>query len=193
PAGFVVTTRAFTESLRGRLAGRDTLDEMRRRIVETGLGSGLLRELEVAYASLLSSGAHGLVVRSSAIDEDSLDQSWAGQQDSYIHVRGFESLLVHIKKCWASLFGDSALSYHAREGFVVSDPAMAVVVQRMVHADAAGVTFTVNPVNGQQDEMVHTFSYGLGEMVVSGGDADVFVVDRQSGQAWGAERQRMWG
>lgn len=182
PGGFVVTTRAFSESLRGRLAGRDTPAEMRRRIVETDMGPQLLQELEAAYASLLATGASGLVVRSSAIDEDSLDQSWAGQQDSYIHVRGFDSLLLHIKKCWASIFGDSALSYHARDGFAVSDPAMAVVVQRMVYADAAGVTFTMNPVSGRQDEMVHTFSYGLGEMVVSGGDADVFVVDRATGE-----------
>jgi len=181
PDGFVVTTEAFTQSLRGRLGGRLSRAEVRERIVELELPEAILRELEQGYAALLGRGWSEFAVRSSAVDEDQLDQSWAGQQDSYVHVRGFEALVVHVKRVWASIFGESSLSYHSRDGFAASEPAMAVVVQGMVRAEVAGVTFTVNPVTGRRDEMVHTSSYGLGETVVSGGDADVFVVDKQTG------------
>ncbi len=193
PDGFVVTTRAFTESLRGRLGGRLSRDEVRERIVQMELPEGVQRALETGYAGLLGRGWSEFAVRSSAVDEDQLDQSWAGQQDSYVHVRGFEAMVLHVKRVWASIFGESSLSYHSRDGFAASEPAMAVVVQGMVRADVAGVTFTVNPVNGRRDEMVHTSSYGLGETVVSGGDADTFVVDKGTGalraRTIGAKRQ----
>ena len=181
PDGFVVTTRAFTESLRGRLGGRLGRDQVRERIVELDLPADVLAALEQGYAELLRRGWSDLAVRSSAVDEDQLDQSWAGQADSYVHVRGFEALALHVKRVWASIFGESSLSYHSRDGFAEREPAMAVVVQGMVRAEVAGVTFTVNPVNGRRDEVVHTSSYGLGETVVSGGDADVFVADKATG------------
>jgi pyruvate,water dikinase len=189
PDGFVVTTRAFTESLRGRLGGRLARDQVREAIVDLELPAPVLQALEQGYAELLRRGWSDFAVRSSAVDEDQLDQSWAGQQDSYVHVRGFEALALHVKRVWASIFGESSLSYHSRDGFATREPAMAVVVQGMVRAEVAGVTFTVNPVSGRRDEMVHTSSYGLGETVVSGGDADVFVVDK----ATGALRERTIG
>ena len=180
PDGFVVTTEAFREALRGRLAGARSAEDVRRRIVEMPLPEELSSAVERGYTELLQRGSRSLAVRSSSEDEDNVLQSWAGQQDSYIHVRGFLALQKHIKLCWASIFGDSALTYQAREGFLASDPAMAVVVQTMIDADIAGVSFSLNPINGRHDQVVHTSCYGLGETVVDGGAVDTFVVEKAS-------------
>jgi pyruvate,water dikinase len=193
PDGFVVTTEAFRTALRGRLAGRNTREEMHRRIVELEVPEPILREVERAYAQLLKRGWDAVAVRSSAGDEDSVVQSWAGQQDTYLNVRGFDSLLRHLKLCWASLFGESSLTYRARQGFADAEAAMAVVVQAMVQAETAGVSFSVNPVNGRRDQVLHTSAFGLGETVVSGGEVDTFVADKTGGalleQRIGAKRE----
>jgi pyruvate,water dikinase len=133
-------------------------------------------EIEKAYAEL---GAPPVAVRSSATAEDLDSASFAGQQDSFLNIRGSERLLAAIRDCWASLWTDRAIGYRARHGIDDDQVALAVVVQRLVEADASGVMFTVDPVSGAADQVVINAAWGLGEAVVSGAvTPDVYRVDR---------------
>ncbi|TAK31138.1 MAG: phosphoenolpyruvate synthase [Chloroflexota bacterium] len=122
-----------------------------------------------------------LAVRSSATAEDLPEASFAGQQDTYLNVVGETALLEAVRRCWASLWTDRAIFYRHRNGIPQTGVALAVVVQRMVAAETAGVLFTANPVSGKRSEMTIEASLGLGEAVVSGMvTPDKYVVD--SGQ-----------
>lgn len=109
-----------------------------------------------------------VAVRSSATAEDLPDASFAGQQETFLGVRGLAAVKEAIAKCWASLWTARAISYRARQGYEQAEVALAVVVQEMVAPDVAGVLFTIDPVSGRKDEMLLDASYGLGEAVVSG-------------------------
>ena len=142
--------------------------------------AGLRREILRAYADL---GAGPVAVRSSATAEDLEDASFAGQQETYLNVRGNDALLAAVVRCWASLWTDRAISYRARQRFDSAGLRLAVVVQRMVPADAAGVMFTANPTNGRRDEVMITAAWGLGEAVVGGlVDTDTLVVAKADGR-----------
>ena len=119
-----------------------------------------------AYAGL-GEGDVPVAVRSSACAEDSEAASFAGQQETYLHVRGPTTCARRIRDCWASFFSERALFYREKKGSL-EDLGMAVVVQRMVEADLAGVLFTCDPVAGRRDRMVVEAVLGLGEAVVSG-------------------------
>jgi pyruvate,water dikinase len=108
-----------------------------------------------------------VAVRSSACAEDSETASFAGQQETYLHVRGVEQVLRRIRDCWASFFTERALFYRSRKG-TLDDLGMAVVVQRMVDAEVAGVLFTIDPTRNRRDRMIVEAVFGLGEAVVSG-------------------------
>jgi pyruvate,water dikinase len=108
-----------------------------------------------------------VAVRSSACAEDSETASFAGQQETYLHVRGIEEVVRRIRDCWASFFTERALFYRSRKG-TLDDLGMAVVVQRMVDADVAGVLFTMDPTRNRRDRMIVEAVFGLGEAVVSG-------------------------
>src|SRR5664279_2594394 len=124
-----------------------------------------------------------LAVRSSATAEDLAGASFAGQQDTSLNVRGIDPLLAAIRDCWASLWTSRAMAYRARQGIDPAGLALAVVVQQMVLADAAGVMFTANPTNGRRDETVVSAAWGLGESVVSGTvTTDDIVVEKKTGQ-----------
>jgi pyruvate,water dikinase len=107
-------------------------------------------------------------VRSSATVEDAADHSFAGQFESCLNVRGRDALLVAIKKCWLSLYSARALAYEAQEALPMEKTAMAVLVQEMVPAEAAGVLFTVDPITGDTGRMVIEGAPGLGDRLVSG-------------------------
>ncbi len=109
-----------------------------------------------------------VAVRSSATAEDLPDASFAGQQDTYLNIRGDDALLEHVKKCWASLWTARAVTYRQKQGYAHDQVALAVVVQAMIESEVAGILFTANPVNNKRDEMVLNASWGLGEAVVSG-------------------------
>ncbi|HET8758088.1 MAG TPA: PEP/pyruvate-binding domain-containing protein [Solirubrobacteraceae bacterium] len=108
-----------------------------------------------------------VAVRSSACAEDSETASYAGQQETYLYVRGADQVLDRVRDCWASFFSERAIFYRQKKGSL-DDLGMAVVVQRMVRSDVAGVLFTCDPVRGRRDRMVVEAVLGLGEAAVSG-------------------------
>ncbi len=120
-----------------------------------------------------------VAVRSSACAEDSEAASFAGQQESYLNVRGGDDVCARVVDCWASFFSERALFYRAKKGSL-DDLGMAVVVQRMVEPEKSGVLFTVDPIQRRRDRMVVEAVFGLGEQVVSGHvTPDHYVVDRR--------------
>ena len=105
----------------------------------------------------------------------------AGQQDTYLNVRGEDALIEAVRNCWASLWTPRAISYRHEMGIEQDAVAMAVVVQIMVPSDVSGILFTANPATGERSEMIINASYGLGEAVVGGHvAADTFIVERDS-------------
>lgn len=137
--------------------------------------------VEQAYAALGNNVP--VAVRSSATAEDLPSASFAGQQDTYLNVVGAAAVVEAVRNCWASLWTDRAVSYRASRGIDPAGVALAVVVQRMVDATAAGVLFTANPLTGRRHQAVIDASPGLGEAVVSGAvNPDHFVVDPLTGR-----------
>ena len=124
-----------------------------------------------------------VAVRSSATAEDLPDASFAGQQETYLNIRGAEAVLQAVKKCWASLWTARAIAYRLKNKVDQTTIALSVVVQELVDAQAAGILFTVNPVDGNADEVVINAAWGLGEAVVSGlVSPDTITVEKASGQ-----------
>lgn len=129
------------------------------------------RDILQAYAELaelVNLNEPEVAVRSSATAEDLPDASFAGQQDTYLHIKGKENLLKNIKKCWASLWTSRATYYRHVKGFDHMSVLLSVVVQKMVNASKSGVMFTINPINNDPNEIMINASWGLGEAVVSG-------------------------
>jgi len=122
-----------------------------------------------------------VAVRSSATAEDLPDASFAGQQETYLNVKGADDLIDKVRKCWSSLFTPRAIFYRTEKGFAHEKVFISVGVQKMVNSACAGVMFTINPVSGNPDEIVIEGNYGLGETVVSGAvNPDDFVVDKNT-------------
>src|SRR5581483_8041731 len=184
PAGFCVTTDAFrrtlaeapsVDGLLDRLAGLEPDDreavgalshELRRVIEGIAVPDDVAAAIAAALAALGEEAAYA--VRSSATAEDLPDASFAGQQDSYLDVVGPAAVLRHVGRCWASLFTERAVVYRLRNGFDHARVHMAVVVQRMVSAEAAGVLFTADPVTSNRKVASVEACSGLGEALVSG-------------------------
>ncbi len=198
PPGFCVTTAAYELLTEG--AGLDPiLDDLaeaspedttrlaelaaaaREMLLAAPVPTEVAKAVGKAYQDL---GADAPVaVRSSATAEDLPTASFAGQQDTYLNVVGEEALLDAVRRCWASLWTDRAVSYRATNGIDPRSVRLAVVVQRMVEAEVAGVLFTANPVTGRRRQAVIDASPGLGEAVVSGAvNPDHFVVATQTGE-----------
>ena len=184
PPGFAVTTDAFAVMLDGHglraeierhMAGVDPYDldsidraahAIRIRIRSHRLPEAVEAAIRMAYAAM---GADlPVAVRSSATAEDMPDASFAGQQDTYLWVRGIDDVLEKVRDCWASLYTTRAVAYREMNRIVHADVLMAVGVQKMVNARAAGVAMSLDPLNGDRTKIVIDASWGLGEMVVSG-------------------------
>lgn len=152
---------ALTGHIRNLITAQQVPNDMAGEILEgysqLGLKLGLAGPASAAVA-----------VRSSATAEDLPTASFAGQQDTYLNVRGEQALLDHIKKCWASLWTARAVTYRAKQGFDHQKVYLAVVVQTMIPSEVSGIMFTANPVNGDRDVAVINASWGLGEAIVSG-------------------------
>ena len=143
------------------------------------ISEAIASQMRQAYARLGSDPA--VAVRSSANAEDLPGLSFAGQQETYLNVKGGDALLKAVRNCWASLWTAQAISYRHENDIEQGSVAMAVVVQIMVPADVAGILFTANPATGERTEMIVNASFGLGEAVVGGQvTPDTFVVDRES-------------
>src|SRR5215216_1613177 len=202
PPGFVVTTTAYdafveANGIGDAIVGRalvtrvddpDAFEEVAEGI--RALFSGgkvpeeMADEIRAAYHQLSEDAVERPVaVRSSATAEDLPGMSFAGQQETYLNVRQAETLLEGVKNCWASLWTARAMAYRARQGIGPATVSLAVVVQRMVKAEAAGVMFTANPANGRRDQASISAAWGLGESVVSGSvTPDSMVVEKESGR-----------
>ena len=123
-----------------------------------------------------------VAVRSSAIAEDLPNASFAGQQDTYLNVRGIDDLLISVKKCFASLFNSRAISYRKTHNIQLSEVKISVAIQKMVRSDigSAGVAFSIDPETGYNKAIVINSAFGLGELVVSGGvKPDEFILDKR--------------
>jgi pyruvate,water dikinase len=188
PPGFAVTTDAYTafietsgvaDDIHRLLAEIDPddvasvdavsariRDEIQRRPVPD-----LIRaEFAAAYERLQSrfEAEAPVAVRSSATAEDLPDASFAGQQDTYLWLIGRDEVADHVRRCWASLYTSRAIVYRLKNGIPNEGLSMAVAVQKMVDAKAAGVAMTIDPSNGDRSAIVIDASWGLGELVVSG-------------------------
>ncbi|WP_307870809.1 rifamycin-inactivating phosphotransferase [Micromonospora sp. C51] len=193
PAGCCVTTAAFRRvmaevpSIDDRLdqlarLDPDDRDEIRTRSAEIRHAIEAVPvpvELAAAITGAVDEldGQAAYAVRSSATAEDLPTASFAGQHDTYLNVLGAAAVVQHVRRCWASLFSERAVTYRQRNGVDHRTVRMAVVVQRMVFPDAAGVLFTADPVTGNRKVSSVDASYGLGEALVSGlVNPDVFTV-----------------
>ena len=197
PGGFATTARAFWAFLdhndlrtriHDRLASLDVADvtalaaagaEIRGWVEAGSFPPALEAGLRAAYAALGDDVS--VAVRSSATAEDLPDASFAGQQETYLHVRGAEALLLHVKKVFASLYNDRAIAYRVHHGFAHAGIALSAGIQRMVRSDlaSAGVLFTLDTESGFRDVVFLTAAYGLGETVVQGAvNPDEFYVHK---------------
>jgi pyruvate,water dikinase len=175
PAGFVVTTAAYdrfvADNRLGETIARALREERgsRAAIQDTFAGASIppevARDILAAYHRL---GQGAVAVRSSATAEDLPEAAFAGQQDTILNVVGTEALLDAVRRCWASLWSERAIAYRERQRLDQQAVKLAIVVQRLVAAEMAGVLFTANPVTGARDEIIVDASPGLGEAVVSG-------------------------
>ncbi len=197
PPGFIVSAAAFQNFLEssggaaliasltqdldvddGR-AVENAAGQIRRLIVSTPLPAPLARAILDAHEGLMHGGL--VAVRSSAVCEDGLTASFAGQQESYLNVDGGDAVLDRVRECWASFFSPRALFYRAQKA-VLADTRMAVVVQEMVQAEKSGVMFTVDPIRNRRECIVIEGAPGLGDAIVSGEiTPDHYVVSRDEG------------
>ena len=200
PGGFATTAEAFreflkhnqlTEKINAALINLDVDDlvaltktgaMVRDWVVKAPLQPALDAQIRTAYAELTKDNAEAsFAVRSSATAEDLPDASFAGQQETYLNIRGIDNVLEAIKHVFASLYNDRAISYRVHKNFAHADVALSAGVQRMVRSDsgAAGVMFTLDTESGFPDVVFITSSYGLGEMVVQGAvNPDEFYVSK---------------
>ena len=183
PGGFATTAAAYRDFLANDGLDRrirETLDaldvddvkalatagqQIRQWILDTPLPERLLNDVRTAWDEMSGNNDIAVAVRSSATAEDLPDASFAGQQETFLNIRGFDNLLSAMHKVYASLFTDRAISYRVHQGFDHSLVALSVGVQYMVRSDlgSAGVMFTLDTESGFRDAVFITSSYGLGE------------------------------
>lgn len=206
PGGFATTAKAYWDfldesGLRERINGMlDQLDvedvdalaktgaEIRQLVIDTPFPAELEQAITNAYQKLedQTTGEASFAVRSSATAEDLPDASFAGQQETFLNVRGLDGIMEAVKHVFASLFNDRAISYRVHHGFEHSQVALSAGIQRMVRSDigAAGVMFTMDTESGFRDVVFITSSYGLGETVVQGAvNPDEFYVHKPTLEA----------
>ena len=184
PPGFAISTAAYQAFVReARLeetiaaASPASGDAMR----AAAMPEDVRAEVSEQYARLGDDVP--VAVRSSAVGEDSAEATFAGQQETYLWVRGADGVCDAVRDCWASLYSPTAISYRARLGPVADAPAMGVTVQLMVDAEVSGVMFTCNPVSGDPSMVAINASWGLGLAVVGGEvTPDDYLVSKVTGE-----------
>ena len=203
PPGFVVTAETYEKFMEDSGINDKVLDildqidindtkalqaaaeEIKSIIIETPIPDDMVMFIKEAYNQLcqrVGEDDTDVAIRSSATAEDLPEASFAGQQDTFLHVSGDEEVIEYIRKCWASLFEARAIFYREENNFEHSKVLIAVVVQKMAIADKAGVMFTVNPSTGEEIALIEG-SWGLGEAVVSGDvTPDNYQVDKTNNE-----------
>ncbi len=202
PPGFVVTTEAYRKFI-AQIAAKiypelkqldvennEKLQALAKQIqdliIKTEMSKEIQEEIVEAYQALdtkdmLLQSEPFVAVRSSANAEDSAEASFAGQNATYLNIKGKQKVLAAVKACWASLFTARSIYYRTKNNFNHTKVFIAVVVQEMVESEKAGVMFSVNPVSQKPNEIMIEGTYGLGESVVSGAiTPDEYVVDKNS-------------
>ena len=204
PPGFVVTAETYDKFMQDTGIFNSVMDileevdinntkqlqeaaeEIKKIIIETPIPEDISTMIIEAYNQLSvrvgeDDGAD-VAIRSSATAEDLPEASFAGQQDTFLHVQGIDQVIEYVRKCWASLFEARAIFYREENDFEHSKVYIAVVVQQMVDSDKAGVMFTVNPSTGENVALIEG-SWGLGESVVSGTvTPDNYVVNKDNNE-----------
>ena len=199
PGGFATTSEAFNKFLIGTglqdkikdaLQGLDVDDvaaltatgkKIRDMIIEQELPKDLEEEIREAFAEMSQGEDIAVAVRSSATAEDLPDASFAGQQETFLNIRGIDNILIAIKEVFASLYNDRAIAYRVHKGFEHAGVALSAGVQRMVRSETgtSGVMFTIDTESGFNDVVFITASHGLGEMVVQGAvNPDEFYISK---------------
>ncbi len=168
-----------------------TLDKASQQIeklfMEAVIPDEMVETIRRAYSELGGHEIHeddglAVAVRSSATAEDLPEMSFAGQQETYLNIRGATRVLEAVKRCWASLWTARAIGYRAQRGIAPADVSLAVVVQELVAADTSGILFTANPLTGARDQEMINAAWGLGEAIVGGQvTPDTVVVDKANG------------
>ncbi|WP_295593114.1 phosphoenolpyruvate synthase [uncultured Methanobrevibacter sp.] len=203
PPGFVVTAETYQKFMEDTGINDKVLDildkidindtkalqtaaeEIKSIIIETPIPDDMIMFIKEAYNQLcqrVGEDDTDVAIRSSATAEDLPEASFAGQQDTFLHVSGDEEVIEYVRKCWASLFEARAIFYREENDFEHSKVLIAVVVQKMAMADKAGVMFTVNPSTGEEIALIEG-SWGLGEAVVSGDvTPDNYQVDKKNNE-----------
>lgn len=203
PPGFVVTAQTYeyfmeeagindkVMSILDEIDINDTkalqaaAEEIKQLIVDSPIPDDLVMFIREYYNELcqrVGEDDTDVAIRSSATAEDLPEASFAGQQDTFLHVSGDDEVIEYIRKCWASLFEARAIFYREENNFEHSKVYIAVVVQKMAIADKAGVMFTVNPSTGEEIALIEG-SWGLGESVVSGDvTPDNYQVDKKDNE-----------
>src|SRR5215203_2250942 len=195
PGGFHLTTAAYERFVtanslesgiraaleKAETSKPDTLESASGEIEELFLRGSMPEEISEAISQAyagLPGDEPAVAVRSSATAEDLPEASFAGQQESFLNVRGEKELKEAVKRCWASLWSARAIGYRERQGFGHDRVSVAVVVQHLVTAEVSGILFTANPVTGVRDEVLINAALGLGEVVVGGRTTpDSFILD----------------
>ncbi|MEW6011572.1 phosphoenolpyruvate synthase [Methanobacterium alkalithermotolerans] len=203
PSGFVVTSETYDKFMKdtgiyGEVMGYlDSLDvnnnkelqEASKNIKNTIINAEIPEDINTLIIEAYNALCHKVgtentfvAIRSSATAEDLPEASFAGQQDTFLNIKGAEDVLKYVQKCWASLFEARAIFYREENNFEHSKVYIAVVVQEMVDAEKAGVMFTVHPSTGEEKILIEG-SWGLGEAVVSGTvTPDTYWVDKETGE-----------
>ncbi|MDQ2914135.1 MAG: PEP-utilizing enzyme [Chloroflexota bacterium] len=180
PDGFVITTAAYALAAEAAGVTGETPATARVRLAASPVPAGIADAVREAYRAL---GESAVAVRSSATAEDLPDASFAGQQDTILGVLGEDAVLDAVRTCWASLWNDRAVAYRQTHDVPARGLRLAVVVQRMVDAQSAGVLFTADPITGRRRRAAIEAVRGLGEQLVSGAvNPDHFIVDPRSGE-----------
>ena len=199
PSGFVITAaayRAFVAAnnlqeeivslakpavVDGRVSFEQASHDIQALFAEHDPSAEITAEISQAYGPLDDAP---VAVRSSANAEDLPGLSFAGQQETYLNVKGADEVVRAVRNCWASLWTPQAISYRHQNGIDQGSVAMAVVVQAMVSSQVSGILFTANPATGERSEIIINASFGLGEAVVSGQvTPDTYIVDKETLQA----------
>src|SRR5579884_3241896 len=178
PPGFIVTAEAYEQflaavpDLEDDLASFDyqhpellraQCDRLRERLSRIALPKAVCQAVRAGLDRLGATADDAFAVRSSSTFEDLAQAAFAGQHDTYLNVRGQDTICDRVRDCFVSLWGDRAVLYRHHQGFGQREARMAVVVQRQIACEVAGVGFSINPVSGRLDRMVLEANYGLGE------------------------------